>query len=73
MRIPKWQIKRRCKDPKYLVVVTCQGCPFYYQHRNLVSALFGFAWQYGRTKRYGTCNFKLREVSFLDEFEGEES
>lgn len=72
MTIPRWQIRRRCNDPKFVVIVTCQGCGTYYQYRHLLSALCGFAWQYKKKRRYGTCNFSLRQVLITDEFEGVE-
>ena len=46
---------------RFVVVVTCQGQPFYYKYRNLVSALIGYAKQYLQKNRYGTMNFVLRQ------------
>lgn len=47
---------------RFVVVVTCQGQPFYYKYRNLVSALIGYAKQYLQKNRYGTMNFELRQI-----------
>ena len=54
------------KNYDWAVVVTCQGQPFYYKHRNLVSALFAYAWHYMKKRKYGTMNFTLRQ-SFYGE------
>ena len=54
-------IKRSCKDPKFNVVVCCQGQPFYYRYHTLIGALAGFAYQYIKKKKYGTMNFSLRQ------------
>ena len=54
-------IKRTCIDPKFNVVVCCQGQPFYYQYHTLVGALIGFARQYVKGKKYGTMNFTLKQ------------
>lgn len=55
-------IKRKCNNPKFNVIVCCQGQPFYYQYRNLISALFVYAKQYLKKNKYGTMNFTLKEV-----------
>lgn len=71
MKIRKWRIKRRCKNPKFLVVVTCQGNPSYYQHHFLIGAVFNYCKQYCTKKKYGIMNFVLRPVFITDEFEEE--
>ena len=71
MKIKKYEIKRKCNDPRFLVVVACQGQSFYYQYHNLINAVIGYCKQYLTKKKYGTMNFKLREVLITDEFERE--
>lgn len=71
MKIRKYEIKRKCNDPRFLVVVTCQGQPFYYQYHSLIGVVVGYCKQYLTKKKYGTMNFKLREVLITDEFERE--
>ena len=68
MKIRKYEIKRKCNDPKFLVVVTCHGQSFYYQYNNLIGAVIGYCKQYLTKKKYGTMNFKLREVLITDKF-----
>lgn len=55
-------IRRNCRNPKFKVVVCCQGQPFYYQYHFLLSALLGYCIQYLRYKKYGTMNFSLKEI-----------
>ena len=71
MKIRKHEIKRKCNDPRLLVVVTCQGQSFYYQYHNLINAVIGYCKQYLTKKKYATMNFKLREVLITDVFEEE--
>ena len=71
MKIRKYEIKRKCNDPRFLVVVTCQGQSFYYQYHSLIGAVVGYCKQYLTKKKYGTMNFKLREVLITDVFEEE--
>ena len=47
---------------KFKVIVCCQGQPFEYEYRGLISALFGYAYHYLKKHRYGTMNFTLKEV-----------
>ena len=54
-------IKRKCDNPKFTVIVCCQGQPFYYKYKNLISALFGYAKQYLKNNKYGTMNFTLKQ------------
>jgi len=49
------------KNFVWTVVVCCQGQPFYYEYRNLVSALLAYAWHYLKKRKYGTMNFTLRQ------------
>ena len=69
MKIKSYEVKRRCHNPKFLVVITCQGQPYYYQYHFLIGALFGYAKQYLQKRKYGTMNFKLRQVMIHDVFE----
>lgn len=71
MNIKNYEVKRRCNDPRFLVVATCQGQSFYYQYHNMIGAVIGYCKQYLTKKKYGTMNFKLREVLITDDFEGE--
>ena len=69
MTIRDYEIKRKCKKPRFIVIATCQGQPFYYQYHNLIRAVIGYCWQYLTKKKYGTMNFSLREVLITDEVE----
>ncbi len=71
MKIARWQIQRRCDNHKFIVVVTCQGCSTYYQYDSVIPALYGYFRQYTKKRKYGTCNFSLRQVLITDEFEAE--
>ena len=55
-------IKRKCDNPKYEVVVCCQGNPFYYQHKTLFGALLDYCKQYRKYNKYNTMNFSLKRV-----------
>lgn len=46
----------------FVVVVTCQGQPFYYYHKSLLSAFINYARRYYLAKKYGTMNVALKEV-----------
>jgi len=54
--------KRKCDNPKFVVIVCCQGQPFYYEYSTVFGACCGFAYQYLTNKKYGTMNFSLKEV-----------
>ena len=54
-------IKRICNNPKFVVVVCCQGQPFYYHYHTLVGALIGFVYQYLKNRKFGTMNFSLKQ------------
>lgn len=54
--------KRKCNNPKFEVIVCCQGQPFYYQYHTLIGAMFGYAKNYLKKKKYGTMNFSLKQV-----------
>ena len=69
MEIKSYKVNRLCRNPKFLVVVTCQGHPFYYQYHFLIGALCGYAKQYLMKNKYGTMNFRLRQVMTDDIFE----
>ena len=53
------------KKNKFVVIVTCQGQPFYYFYKNLISALFGYAKHYLKKNKYGTMNFTLKQTFCL--------
>lgn len=55
-------IKRKCDNPKFKVIVCCQGQSFYYQYKSLIGALFGYAIQYLKNNKYGTMNFSLKQM-----------
>lgn len=46
---------------EWVVVVTCQGQPFYYPQKNLFCGLVALTWQYLKKCKYGTMNFKLEQ------------
>ena len=54
-------IKRICNNPKFVVVVCCQGQPFYYHYHTLVGALIGFVYQYLKNRKFGTMNYSLKQ------------
>ena len=56
------EIKRECKEPKFNVIVCCQGQPFEYHYKTLFGALVGYAKQYLQKKKYGTMNFSLKQI-----------
>ena len=58
--------KRKCKKPKFDVIVCCQGQPFHYYCSTLIGALVEYAYQYLKKKKYGTMNFSLKEVLFIE-------
>lgn len=60
---------KKLKKIKFVVIVTCQGQPFYYFYNNLISALFGYAKHYLQKNKYGTMNFTLKERKVLNENE----
>ena len=61
-------VKRRCKNPKFDVIVCCQGQPFHYYHSTLIGALAEYGYQYSAKRKYGTMNFSLKQV--FDVYEG---
>lgn len=67
-KIRAYEIKRRCNNPRFLVVVVCQGQPFYYQYHSLIGAVFDYCKQYLTKRKYSTMNFKLRQVMITDKF-----
>ena len=56
-RVCKW-----CKNPKFDVIVCCQGQPFHYYHSTLMGALIEYGYQYLTNKKYETMNFSLKQV-----------
>ena len=52
---------KRKKNYKFVVVVCCQGQPFYYYRNTLLGALIEYAYQYLKKNKYGTMNFELRQ------------
>lgn len=65
--IEKWAVKRKCKDPKYLVIVNIQGSPFYYEFNDLNEAFKCYAEKIKFAETYGTSNISLRQVLITDE------
>ena len=53
-------IKRKCNNPKFVVVICCQGQPFYYQYSSLLGAVVSYMFNYLAKKKYGTMNFTLK-------------
>lgn len=69
-RVCKW-----CKNPKFDVIVCCQGQPFHYYHSTLMGALIGYGYQYLAKRKYGTMNFSLKQVfvnTYKEQAESEE-
>lgn len=59
-------VKRKCKNPRFDVIVCCQGNPSHNYHHTLVGALVEYAYQYLKKKKYGTMNFSLKQVFFIE-------
>lgn len=51
----------RKKNYRFVVVVCCQGQPFYYYRNTLAGALFKYARLYLKYNKYGTMNFTLEQ------------
>ena len=58
---------KKFKNIKFVVIVTCQGQPFYYFYKNLISALLGYAKHYLNKNKHGTMNFTLKQKMCLPE------
>ena len=56
------EIKRDCKNPKFKVIVCCQGQSFEYHYQTLFGALVGYAYNYLKKNKYGTMNFSLKQI-----------
>lgn len=61
--------RKENKKYKFVVIVTCQGQPFYYGYKNLIGALFGYAKQYLKNNKYHTMNFTLKQTIVLTQEE----
>lgn len=61
--------ERKCKKPKFDVIVCCQGQPFHYYYSTLIGALFEYGYQYLKKRKYGTMNFSLKEVLVIEKEE----
>lgn len=53
------------KNYRFVVVVCCQGQPFYYYRNTLFGALIEYAKQYIKKNKYGTMNFTLEQDFYL--------
>lgn len=60
-----YEIKRKCKNPKWVVIVNCQGMPFWHLYNTLIGAFIGYSYIYYRKRKYGTMNFKLVEYRMV--------
>lgn len=65
-------IKRKCKNPKFDVIVCCQCQPFHYYCSTLFGALIEYGYQYLKKNKYGTMNFSLKQVFNKYKAESEE-
>lgn len=54
------------KNFDWVVVITCQGNPFYYKYDNLFSVLIAYAYHYLKKRKYGTMNFALRQAFYFN-------
>ena len=54
--------KNKCANPKFKLIVCCQGQPFYYYYDSLIKALYGYYKKYKKYSKYGTMNFTLKQV-----------
>lgn len=56
-------MSRKCKKPKFKVIVCCQGTlVLEYHYKTLFGALVGYAKQYLQKNKYGTMNFSLKQI-----------
>lgn len=55
-------VKRRTDNPKWKVVITCQGQPMDYQYKTVFGACVGLMRHYFKKRKYGTMNFSIRQV-----------
>lgn len=51
---------------KLVVIVTCQGQPFYYFYNCLFKALTRFAYMYLTRTKYGTMNFQIKNAFMVN-------
>lgn len=58
----KTDIRKIVNNPRWVVVITCQGQPHFYQYKNVIGACIGLIKNYLLKKKYGTMNFLLRQV-----------
>lgn len=65
-------VKRKCKSPKFDVIVCCQGQSTHHYHSTLIGGLIEYGYQYLAKRKYGTMNFSLKQVFNKYETEGEE-
>ena len=54
--------KRKCKNPKFDVIVCCQGQPFHYYCSTLIGGLVEYGYQYLKKRKYETMNISLKQV-----------
>ena len=50
------------REESFIVIITCQGQPFYYPCKTLAGALFQYAKQYIKKHKYHTMNFTLKQI-----------
>ena len=55
-------VKRKIDNPKWKVVITCQGQPFDYFYKTVMGACIGLIINYLLKKKYGTMNFAIKQV-----------
>lgn len=56
-------MSRKCKKPKFKVIVCCQGAlVLEYHYKTLFGALVGYVKQYLQKNKYGTMNFSLKQI-----------
>ena len=55
-------VKRKVNNPKWKVVITCQGQPMDYQYKTIMGACVGLLRNYFAKKKYGTMNFAIKQV-----------
>lgn len=59
--------KRKCKNPKFDVIVCCQGNPSHHYCSTLLGALVEYGYQYLKKRNYETMNFSLKQVLSIEE------
>lgn len=68
MNDKSYSIRRKCENPRYLVITNVQGMSYYYEFNDLYEAFECYAEKIAISEKYGgTFNTVLRQVLITDE------